>query len=303
MNQYYNYKKWRLARFISEQHPNIIAMTSGDGSKNQPIKGEISKSLIDSRTTHPIQGYISHDEDNRYQEDIEGYPGNQKQHIIRGVNKVLHDLRYVTPSTYHLPPPVRIIKNPNVGSELTRETPGRHTISSEIYTLKRDLPMALAHYAGSIFQDILAGYASHNIESEFKRNPYLHNQATHPALDKMEELGIHNSLEDIPYSSPFHYDRVQVDSDNQDLEPESVHAHRKDGPSSQFQRKMEDLALILGYRGGAKYFKYLPTASKETFEEFLERTQDDIEKNEDYDKEKLWHEFILQLVRGEHLKD
>jgi hypothetical protein len=299
MNQYYNYKKWRLARhqgetvryspfrYVIQTEPNPI--TEYDDKR----KTNATRSIIDRNAeSENIGGQLS------------AYDPYLLNNLQEGVNRVLHNLRYVTPShRVNRPVPYIDIRHPSLSpnangeNKYSKQEPSSFSVWQDIDGSPSSMNDALSNYAGNIFHNILAGYRNIQgplLASENGLNTH-NNIEQAPFFDQMEEAGIENSLSDIPEHSMFHPRKINVAT----IGPKPDNPHRKSGRTSPFQQKLEDLGLILAHRGAEAYKKYLKSGHPGTLEQFLEET----DKDHPSEKESMWHSLLLHLVKGLHLPE
>lgn len=273
MNQYMNYRKWRLSQL------NVRPLTTypeGSSNPSRFYSTSENKEFPDRSYVDPLTRKIIDDNPDSGT-SIVSTSAADHQSLLRindGISRVLSNLKYVAA-------PISLFHRPTIGISHTDNPPysgedsgtfnfdkgisalsSYHTVRSE-----EDIRRALANYAGAIFHKVFHGYSENP-------NPYSvseHSNKYLPAIDEMEDSGIHYTLDDIPTDSPFHYANIQryIPGQVDNLPILERHDHRKSPYGSPTTHRMEDLSFVLGHHGARLYKDYLDSRTEDSFEQYL----------------------------------
>jgi len=297
VNQYYNYRKWRLARYNygPTEHDDFWGTYKSEGEHSFAPAKKGSDGMSDfSPTREKIDNYPDHESPGG---TVQSSSRKAISYIHDGLNKVLDNLRYVLPHSAMFQRPQVSISHAHYPheAETTYEkfSPTRFIVASRIIRNKRQINQALAHYAGALFHNVLLGYNEHHVPSVIDHSG--HSNSYFPALDEMQETGEFPGLQDIPTKSIFHPKKIKA------LEKDVPGGlpHRKAAKQSILTNKIEDLGLVAAHRGSELYKQYLDQGHPGTFEDFLTHSDFNLTST----KDKLMHDLLIQMVQGLHLPE
>jgi len=293
MNQYYNYKKWRLAKIIAEHRPEYSypgseLLTSSYPSKIKGFRVE-GKESGNYPTKHKVDNYPNYSVP---MVDM-NCPTLESGEKLKGdLNEVLHNLRYVIPYTENPTlPDITIRHNNNLLSSPPSFTkyPALDHFGLSIPIRDTGVPgdtsptkNALALYAGAMLHNVF--------DTHLKDKRSLLN---FPVLDEIQDKDIFYTPEDIDEHSIFHPKNI-VEFSN---DTHSPYVRKNYTPD---QDKLENLGLVVAHAGSSLYREYLDHKGEgESFEDYLLKT----DNGHTSEKERLLHNLIIQMVQGWHLPD
>lgn len=282
---YYNYKKWRLARYnpgelqvygLDTNYPSYNAGGStnarfGSNYSPVPITKEEIDNYPDSHTPLGNTYSINHPSFLRITDALHSVLDNLK-YVRPNIRNHLH-LPYasISHNLYPLEQVSRYVKSSptsfdvfsNVGSDpATTDLP-----RDQIRMNREHLNQALANYAGNLFHNVFARY-----NEEHTNNPDTHANKFLPIIDQMEDTGNFPGLQDIPEDSIFHPNNIEhhISEYNPGANPRHNDlVHRKAEGQTPLTQKIEDMALAAGHHGAQLYKQYLDSEHPGTFEHFL----------------------------------